>query len=215
MTDRAAGTVKICPNGAGIPIPWDGDLPPMGAPRGITYDAGNRFYLVADESLDRVAVFMDFKHMPVFIRYIDILEGDERGLSGPVAVARGTSPVQDEYYIADRGNGRIVKVVLPKDEEWDGPLQVWSDLRDDLEKGDVEAALLSFMPRSREVYRQAFAEVQGELAVVAADMGELMPLSVTEYQSVYGVLRYDDGKPFLFNVVFVRDGAGRWKILHW
>jgi hypothetical protein len=46
-------------------------------------------------------------------------------------------------------------------------------------------------------------------------MGELLPLSLGNDQAVYGVLRYDDGKPYLFNVVFVRDSAGDWKILNW
>ncbi len=64
VTDRAAGTVKICPRGAGSPIPWDGNLPPMEAPRGITYDAGNRS-IVAPMSRTMPGLILPGHHMMV------------------------------------------------------------------------------------------------------------------------------------------------------
>ena len=54
-----------------------------------------------------------------------------------------------------------------------------------------------------------------QLPRIALEMGEIYPLSVNEREAIYGVLRYDHGKPFLFEVAFVRDGGGEWKILRW
>jgi hypothetical protein len=79
----------------------------------------------------------------------------------------------------------------------------------------VEGAVRHFAPLAQETYRETFAAAGGQLPAIVADMGDLLPLSVEGSQAVYGVLRYDDGKPYLFNVVFVRDYSGEWKILNW
>jgi hypothetical protein len=67
----------------------------------------------------------------------------------------------------------------------------------------------------RETYGEVLTAAGDQLPAIAADMGDLLPLSVEGGQAVYGVLRYDEGKPYLFNVVFVRDFSGDWKILNW
>jgi hypothetical protein len=133
-----------------------------------------------------------------------------------MAVARGSSKMEEIYFIADNGNNRIVKVLLPLSEgESDGPLTVWGEIRTALAAGDVEGAVQHFSPVMQGVYREMFAAVGDQLPAIVADMGELLPLSLGKTQSVYGVLRYDEGDPYLFNVVFVRDSSGGWKILNW
>ena len=95
------------------------------------------------------------------------------------------------------------------------PEAAWGSVRDALAGGDIEAALFHIVPQTRDSYRDLFMNAGDQLPQIALDMGEIYPLSVNEREAIYGILRYDDGKPFLFEVAFVRDGAGEWKILRW
>ena len=108
-----------------------------------------------------------------------------------------------------------MKVRLPADEEQDSPLQVWEELKTLLSAGDIEGALQHFSSTTREAYREVLAGTGDQMDVVVQDMGELLPLAVMGPRAVYGVLRYDDDKPYLFEVTFVKEGPQEWKILNW
>jgi DNA-binding beta-propeller fold protein YncE len=214
VSDSESGQVLLMSTGRTISRAWKGELPELGVPAGLAYDRHNGWLLIADEEKNRVTFVMEEKRAGIFVRHIDALEGDSRGLSHPTAAATAKSPVENIYFIADAGNRRIVKVRLP-DDEGSSPADTWTNIREALSAGDIEGALAHFSPRTRERYRKLFTNAGTQLPVIVQDMSEIHPLSVTQQQAVYGVLRYDDGKPFLFEVVFVRDGPGDWKILQW
>jgi len=213
VSDREGGTVRIF-SAEGSAEPWEGEPPAFVAPSGLTYDAANRTYVVADEGRNSVVFFMDNRGSPVFIRSVENVVGDAAGLSRPVDVVKSNSPVDDIYYVADNGNGRIVKIILPEEDE-EGPKEVWEDLRTALMGEDMEDALQFFSPRTRDVYRELLMSIGGNVDVLISDMGDLLPLRITRDRAVYGMLRYDNGKPYLFDVVFARDGRGDWKIVNW
>jgi len=108
----------------------------------------------------------------------------------------------------------VVKVKLPGD-GGSTPGDVWTGVRDALAAGDVDGAVSHFLPRTQETYRDLFTAAGTQLPVIVQDMGDIYPLSAGPNRAVYGALRYDNDKPFLFEVVFVRDEAGAWKILQW
>ncbi len=217
VADRSTGKILVFTQ-SGSARPWVQEPPVFGSPAGMELVRGGTPWgdclLVADEANDRVTMLITERRHAFFYRHIDEMTGDETGLSRPMAVARGSSPVEDIYFIADNGNNRIVKVLLSADESG-GPLAVWGDIRTALDAGDVEGAVRHFSPMAQETYREMLTAAADQLPVIVADMGELLPLSLGKQQAVYGVLRYDEGKPYLFNVVFVRDSAGDWKILNW
>jgi sugar lactone lactonase YvrE len=213
-SDSGSGEVNIWSPGSVNPYTWKNPLPALGAPAGLEYDTKNGALLIADEGMNRVTMVVAYDEMGVFIRHIDALAGDTLGLSRPKAVARVKHPVDTIYYIADSGNNRVVKVKLPAD-GGPTPMTTWAGVRDALTAGDIEGALAHFSLRSQDAYRDLFSTAGDQLPVIVGDMGEIYPLRENGHQAVYGVLRYDDGKPFLFEVVFVRDGGGEWKILRW
>jgi sugar lactone lactonase YvrE len=214
VSDSGSGRVLLMSTGSTVSRPWKGELPEFGVPAGLAHDRHNGWLLITDEEKNRVTFIKEENQAGILVRHIDALAGDLRGLSRPTAVARAKSPVENIYFIADSGNRRIVKVKLP-DNEGSAPADTWAGIRGALSVGDIEGALVHFSPRTRERYRGLFTNAGAQLPAIVQDMGDIHPLSVTQQQAVYGVLRYDDGKPFLFEVVFVRDGAGDWKILQW
>lgn len=217
VADRGTGRIHVFSK-SGSARPWVQEPPLFGSPAGMELVRGGTPWgdclLVADETNDRVTMLITERSHAFFYRHIDEMTDDATGLSHPMAVARGTSKAEDVYFIADNGNNRIVKVLLPKAVD-EGPLVVWDGIRTALAAGDVEEAVRHFSPMAQETYREMFAAAGDQLPAIVADMGELLLLSVGKTQAVYGVLRYDEGNPYLFNVVFVRDPSGGWKILNW
>jgi hypothetical protein len=217
VSDRATGKILVFSK-SGSARPWVQEPPLFGSPAGMELVRGGTPWgdclLVADEANDRITMMITERSHAIFLRHIDELTGDATGLSRPMAVAKGSSQVEDIYFVADNGNNRIVKVLLPVDES-DGPPTVWGDVRTALAAGDVAGAALHFSPTTREIYREMLTAAGDQLPAIVADMGDLLPLSMEGSQAVYGVLRYDDGKPYLFNIVFERDSSGDWKILNW
>ena len=208
------GSAQILSAGSSAAL-WRSAPGEFSSPAGLSWDAGTGLLALADEAAGTVTLLKVRGHEVTFVRRIDALEGDDIGLLRPLAAVRRASPVEDIFYIADTGHGRVVKVMLSRGPDTD-PVAVWTDVREALAAGDAEAALGHFSVWTQEMYRQAFTAGAGRLGEIAADMAEIHPLEVTPLRAVYGVLREEDGKPFLYHVVFARDEAGAaWKILHW
>jgi sugar lactone lactonase YvrE len=214
VSDSGTGEVNLHSTGRVTPYTWGTPLPPLGEPSGLGYDLKNNWLLIADEGKNRITVVMDSRQSGTFVRHIDDLAGDDIGLSNPTAVAWLRHPVDNVYFIADTGNNRVVKVKLSAD-GGSTPVEAWTGVREALAAGDIDGAVSYFLPRTQEIYRDLFTTAGERLPVIVQDMGDIHPLSAGGNRAVYGALRYDNDKPFLFEVVFVRDGTGEWKILQW
>lgn len=213
VADAARGEVLIFSKYGSV-VDWEVPPPLFSSPAGLGFDWRNGWLLVADEAMNRVTFIDGRETEGMFLRHIEEIEGDERGLSHPLAVARASSPVDDVYYIADAGNGRVVKVALPNRTP-EAIAEVWNSVRSSLGNGDIDAALEHFSPYVREMYGETFAKVGTQMPEVLGDMETIYPLDVRASTAIYGILRYEDGKPFLYEIRFEKDTAGTWRIVQW
>ncbi len=88
----------------------------------------------------------------------------------------------------------------------------WEDMASALADGNIEAAVQYFSGISRSMYQQRFAALSSVLDQVAGDMG---PIDLVEAQgnfAVYDLTTERDGKIYSYQVVFVREEDGIWRI---
>lgn len=95
----------------------------------------------------------------------------------------------------------------------DGLLQAkWSGMKEAMAAGDVEAAVGYFTESSRNSYRQQFTLLSKALPRIVAEMGAATLLRVEGDRAVYDLRTVRNGATYSFQLLFVRNGDGLWRI---
>jgi len=133
----------------------------------------------------------------------------EFGLSQPNAVAPVADLLEEEIYIADTGNNRVVLVKLPSD----NPEATWNVMKQDLVSGEIEGAVSYFASISKEKYRQAFLSIgTNDLTVVISQIPAISPVYIENHTAEYFFTNTIDGQTITFPIEFVKEN-GIWKIM--
>jgi hypothetical protein len=91
-------------------------------------------------------------------------------------------------------------------------LKKWDGLRSALGKQDVDAAADSFAQSTRERYRTNFTTMRDVLPVMAQDLGTPKFVRFVQNGALYEVRSARDGREYTFQVEFMVDVDGIWRI---
>ena len=128
------------------------------------------------------------------------------------AVGVYTVTVTSVGYDGNTYSGSIDITVLDR-AKLDALLQTkWSGMKAALAKGDVEGAVAYFAESSKESYRQQFAVLSTQLPQIVADMGQFRIVRVREFLAEYDLRALRNGRTYSFQVLFMLDYDGTWKV---
>ena len=104
-----------------------------------------------------------------------------------------------------------VKVLSPS--AFDADLQSrWATLKANLRGGDIKAALECVHSRSRSRYQQLFKALSGDLPDVDRILTGIRLVEVRRGEAIYEMIRMETGVARSFEVRFVIDGDGVWRV---
>jgi hypothetical protein len=117
--------------------------------------------------------------------------------------------LEERFYIADTGNGRVLLVQLPADD----PLPAWENMVARLSAGDLAGAIAYFSRLTAERYYKSFLALG--LSEVAADINQIGVLTrvfVRNDEAEYWFEHVVESKILLFRVEFIKEN-GVWRIM--
>lgn len=88
----------------------------------------------------------------------------------------------------------------------------WTSMIEALGKGNIAKALAQIAPTSQQSYRTMFTVLGNQLPFILATAKEFKLISVKESVAKYKLLTDERGKTYSFEVIFVKDAQGLWKI---
>ena len=90
----------------------------------------------------------------------------------------------------------------------------WSSLRDALSRSDVPGAVALFATASREAYQDQLTALAGvgALGQIAADLSTITPVRVLDRAAEYELRAVQRGTAYSFQVLFVIDTDGVWRL---
>jgi hypothetical protein len=95
----------------------------------------------------------------------------------------------------------------------DGLLRAkWAALRDALRGGDINAALSQIAQRARSRYEEGFQIIFAQLPNIDQILTNISLIEFRENEAIYDATRIDEGLPMAFEVRFVIDGDGVWRV---
>jgi hypothetical protein len=119
--------------------------------------------------------------------------------------------LQEEFYIADTGNDRVILVNLSEDD----PSPVWAAMKQQLVAGNISAAVSYFSKSTAEKYRTSFLAIGApELALMMSQIGSISPVTIGGHGAQYRFDQVVQGVTLTFPIQFVKEN-GIWKILEY
>jgi hypothetical protein len=88
----------------------------------------------------------------------------------------------------------------------------WDATTAAMAKGDLDVALASFSTRTREAYALQFAGMSTALGQIVADMQGINLLRIEGDRAIYDLRIVKDGVPYSFQLEFIQDEDGLWRI---
>ncbi|MEK6777694.1 MAG: PKD domain-containing protein [bacterium] len=88
----------------------------------------------------------------------------------------------------------------------------WESMRGQLSSQDVDGAVGYFETNSHEVYRNQFTELSSILPIIGNDMGQIQLLTIKDNRAEYEIIVTRNSVTYSFNLLFVKDVNGFWKI---
>jgi hypothetical protein len=90
----------------------------------------------------------------------------------------------------------------------------WTSLRDAISRSDVPAAVALFATASREAYQDQLTALAGvgALGQVASDLSTITPVRVLDRAAEYELRAVQRGTTYSFQVLFVIDTDGVWRL---
>lgn len=88
----------------------------------------------------------------------------------------------------------------------------WEGMKSALAKGDVAGTLKFFSATTRDSYEKQFKALASYLPQIAADFGNAAFVRMNQNTAVYDLRTVRDGVTYSFQLLFVRDSDGLWKI---
>lgn len=88
----------------------------------------------------------------------------------------------------------------------------WAAMTTAMQQGNLAAALPYFSTRTREAYSQQLSSMSTTLSQIVADMQGITLLSIEGDKAIYDLRIVKDGVPFSFQLEFILDEDGLWRI---
>jgi hypothetical protein len=92
---------------------------------------------------------------------------------------------------------------------------LWNQMKSALTARDIERAVSYFSMSTKAAYRSQFRSVSRQLPKIVADMGEIRMVSATSRHAIYDLRTIREGQVYSFQLEFVRDYDGAWKIYNY
>jgi Glucodextranase, domain B/Kelch motif len=187
----------------------------LGEFSGMTHlSASKRGLYVADTGNNRVQIFSHVEggemHSPVPFNP-RIALSSELGLNHPKSVAAVDDLLEENFYIADTGNNRVLLVGLPAET----PAKVWRHMIARLKADDIPGAMSDFSMNSKENYQKAYGTLsKEELLSDIKDMENIKVSAIEGDTAEYYFESVIDGKTITFPVKFDKE-FGQWKIMEY
>ena len=145
---------------------------------------------------------------PPFAPRLPICSQVQPPLARPRAVASVAHFMEEELWVADTGNNRVLLLQLPSAK----PDAAWNAMRARLIAGDIPGALEYFATDARQDYRQIYLLMgTEELISVISDIPAISPIFVEGDKAQYYFEQVVDDQTITFPIEFVREN-GLWKI---
>jgi hypothetical protein len=173
--------------------------------------ASKRAMYVADSGNNRVVSFdlarwIESSRAAPLVPRFSI--SSELGLSNPAAVAAVLNMLQEQFFVADRGNGRVILVTIPADD----PAAVWNAMKQRLAVADVDGAAPFFAAGARDKYRLMLRAMDPDtLAASFSSLPDIVPVFVYSTDAEYRFDQIVEGLTISFPVHFYKEN-GLWKI---
>jgi len=90
---------------------------------------------------------------------------------------------------------------------------IWEAMRAALLSGDVEKALSYFVEAAKDRYRQLFADLNGNIYKVFSTISDIELYTLDGRSADCEAIRVENGTPYSYQLSFVQDETGTWKIL--
>lgn len=88
----------------------------------------------------------------------------------------------------------------------------WADMKGALARGDIEGAVANFTESSRDSFRQQFTLLTKALPQIVAEMGQATLVNIRSNRAIFDLRTIRNRKIYSFQLKFVRDGDGLWRI---
>ena len=109
--------------------------------------------------------------------------------------------------------GDRVTVTVINQEKIDNLMRAkWNSINTQLSKGNIASALTYFHPIAKDKYEAIFDEIKPQLPVILATHRELILVRVREGIVQYELTAFQDNTLFTYDIVFVLDDNGLWRI---
>jgi hypothetical protein len=121
-----------------------------------------------------------------------------------------TATVTDSQ--GNRFTANVVVQVYDR-QELDARMQAkWASLKDALRAGDINVSLTQIAQSARSRYAEGFQIVSAQLQNIDQILTTISLVEFREDEAIYDATRIDDGLPMAFEVRFVIDGDGVWRL---
>jgi sugar lactone lactonase YvrE len=178
----------------------------------INMSIGARGVYVADTGNNRVQAFDAPEHGTFSITPGGIRYAVSTNFSQPYAVAAVNNATNDQFYVADTGNNRVILCTAPNTDA-DALQAVWQHMTARVAAADIPGAVADFSVATAEPYRQAFLSVgMNDLIATISQIGTLTPVSINGDHAEYQFTDTIGGETVTFPVEFSKEN-GVWKIL--
>jgi hypothetical protein len=88
----------------------------------------------------------------------------------------------------------------------------WEMMRNRLTSGDIEGALVEFHEFSKQDFRDLFNVLASMLPAIAQEMADIRLIKCRENTAIFDIRTMRDGVEHSFQLLFMKDDAGLWKI---
>lgn len=108
---------------------------------------------------------------------------------------------------------KILSLKTLMDEPQINIFKTWSEVRQGLQTGNKTLLLESFDPKVAAQYSTLFDALSGQLPAIGNQLGEIIPLLVTNHTAEYLLTKKgDDGGDNVHIIKFIKNSEGKWKI---
>jgi hypothetical protein len=183
-------------------------------PRDISYDLNYNQLIVADTANNRLQIFQlsgygGFgSNESTFVKKIN-----GQNFSGPMGVACASTDTQQIIYVADTGNGRVIRLQVEQEQPARTPLHVFELFKAALWNDDLDKALTFFADTASDKYAIALSELRPHFRDMVTGIGDMILMSIDDDRAKYEML-HDEGGGIIasYPVYFSKDENGDWKI---
>lgn len=107
---------------------------------------------------------------------------------------------------------RAVVIVFSKEEVDAVVTAKWEGMRAKLGRSDIDGALMSFHESKKERYRWVFNALGPALPKLAEEMADIQLIDCGKHTAEYDLRTVRNGKTYSFQLLFIKDSNGLWKI---